>query len=301
MNFPVGRSVYNGVDLSLKQRASHLGIPGVRSANFQVSYSLSRYVSQVQDSDFVNQALDFVNPIRFTGPNALDRTHQVSFGGFFDLPGFLRLGLIGHFYSPVAQNVLFEQSGGGAAGILVTDVTGDGTIGDPIPGANIGSFMRNFGPSGLSRVINNYNSNMAGQPTPAGAALVNAGVFTLADLQSMGGVMQPLAPTTPGAVGLSWLKTFDLNIGWTYKIKDRITVEPSVGVFNIFNFANFDLPGNTQGSTLAFATESTTQSAGTIGGTTTALSSRTNRASLQSGTNGLGAPRAIEWGLKVSF
>jgi hypothetical protein len=288
------------MDLSLKQQASHLGVPGVKSANFQVSYSLSRYISQVQDSDFVNQALDFNNPDRFTGPNALDRTHQISFGGFFDLPAFFRVGLIGHFYSPLPQNVLFEQSGGGSAGILVTDITGDGTIGDPIPGTNIGGFMRNFGPSGLGSVINKYNSTMAGQPTPAGAALVNGGVFTLTDLQAMGGVMQPLATTTPGAVGLSWLKTFDFNIAWVYK-KERFTIEPSVGIFNLFNFANFDIAGNAQGATLAFASESPTQTAGTIGGTTASLTSRTNRASLQSGTNALGAPRAIEWGLKVSF
>ena len=301
MLFPVGRSVYNGMDLSLKQQASHLGLPGVKAANFQVSYSLSRYVSQVQDSDFVTAASDFTNPDRFTGPNALDRTHQFSFGGFFDLPAFFRLGLIGHFYSPLPQNVLFEQSAGGAAAILQTDVTGDGTVGDPIPGTNIGSFMRNFGPSGLSKVINNYNSNMAGQPTPAGAALINGGVFTQADLQAMGGVMQPLASTVSNAVGLGWLKTFDLNIGWTYKIKERVTIEPSVGIFNIFNFANFDLPGNTQGQTLSFASEGATQTAGTIGGTTAALDSRTNRASLQSGTNALGAARSIEWGMKISF
>jgi hypothetical protein len=161
--------------------------------------------------------------------------------------------------------------------------------------------MRDFGPSGLSKVINNYNSTMAGQPTPAGAALIGSGVFTQADLQAMGGTMQPLATTVGNAVGLGWLKTFDLNIGWTYKIKERVTIEPSVGIFNIFNFANFDLPGNTQGSTLSFASEGATQTAGTVGGTTSALDSRTNRASLQSGTNALGAARSIEWGMKISF
>jgi len=311
MLFPEGRSVYNGMDLSLKQQSNNLHIPGVKSASFQVSYSLSKYVSQVADSDFVNTALDYNNPDRFTGPNALDRTHQISFGGFFDLPLAFRLGLIGHFDSPLPQTLALPPSAGGAAGILVTDVTGDGTIGDPIPNTQVGQYMRGISAGGLNNVISRYNATSAGQPTPAGSALINGGIFTLADLQSLGGVQQPLAPTIANPVGLSWLKTFDLNIGWRYKIKERFVIEPSVGIFNIFNFANFDLPGNEQGGVLSLAASSVlgsgspTQPQGTVGGTDAnhndPLFGRTNRASLQSGTNGLGAPRAIEWGLKLSF
>jgi hypothetical protein len=310
MLFPEGRSVYNGMDLSLKQQANHLGIPGVKSANFQASYSLSRYVSQAADSDFVNTAGDYLNPDRFTGPNALDRTQQFSFGGFFDLPLRFRVGLIGHFDSPLPQSILLPNSAGGAAGILVTDVTGDGTIGDPVPGTQIGQYMRGISPTGLGGVINRYNTTNAGQPTPAGSALINGGIFTLADLQSMGGVQQPLAPIIANPAALTWLKSFDLNIGWSYRIKEHVTIEPTVGIFNIFNFANFDLPGNEQGGILNLASSSVlgigsaTQQQGTIGGTNSDITSanfRTNRASLQSGTNGLGAPRAIEWGLKISF
>ena len=311
MLFPEGRSVYNGMDLSLKQQTSHLGVPGIKSASFQVSYSLSKYVSQVADSDFVNTALDYNNPDRFTGPNALDRTHQISFGGFFDLPFAFRLGLIGHFDSPLPQTLFLPPSAGSAAAILVTDVTGDGTVGDPVPKTQVGQYMRGISPGGLNNVITSYNSTFAGQPTPAGSALINGGIFTLADLQAMGGVMQPLAPTIANPVGLSWLKTFDVNVGWRFKIKERFVIEPSVGIFNIFNFANFDLPGNIQGGVLNLAsssvlgTGSATQTQGTIGGTDSnhndPVFGRTNRASLQSGTNGLGAPRAIEWGLKLSF
>jgi len=56
--------------------------------------------------------------------------------------------------------------------------------------------MRSWKPGNLSHFIQQYNSNVAGgsQPaTPSGNALVNAGVFSLAELQSLGGVMQPLA------------------------------------------------------------------------------------------------------------
>src|SRR5262249_29585295 len=158
---------------------------------------------------------------------ALDRTHQISFGGVFDLPAAFRVGLIGHFYSPLAQNAILAQ-GHGAAEILITDLNGDGTTGDPLPGTNYGAFMRDFGVGGLAKVINNYNTNVAGNPTPAGAALIQGGVFSLTDLQALGGVQQPLATVAPGAVGLSWLKTFDFSIGWTYKIKERFSIQPSV-------------------------------------------------------------------------
>ncbi len=310
VNFPEGRSAYNGIDISLKQQTAHLGLPGITNASFQISYSLSRYVSQVADSDFVNQALDFNNPDRFTGPNALDRTHQFSFGGFFDLPLRFRLGLIGHFYSPLPQSFFLPTSAGGGAAILVTDATGDGSVGDPVPGTKLGQFMRGTNASGLNNVIGSYNAKYAGNPTPAGADLISAGVFTLSDLQSIGGVFQPLAPPISNPVGLTWLKTFDLNIGWNYKIKERVTLEPTIGIFNLFNFSNFDIPGNTQSAVLNFASSSVlgigtdTQQVGTIGGTNSDIHSpnfRTNRASLQSGTNALGAPRAIEWGLKISF
>jgi len=315
MGLSEGRSVYNGLDVSLKQQTRHVGIPGVKSANFQVSYSLSRYVSQFLDSDFVNTALDFNNPDRFTGPNALDRTHQFTVGGTFDLPAYLRLGFIGHFFSPLPQTLTLPANFGGAS-ILVSDVTGDGTPGDPLPGTNVGSYMRGISPgNSLNALISNYNSTHAGQPTPAGAALISNGIFTANDLATIGGVQQPLAAPIADVAGLSWLKTFDVNLGWTYTVKERIKIEPTIGIFNIFNFANFDLPGAVQGGALGLSSASVlsgpvfggspTQSQGTVGGTsaniTDPLTYRTNRASLQSGTNALGAPRALEYGLKISF
>ena len=41
------------------------------------------------------------------------------------------------------------------------------------------------------------------------------------------------------------LKTFDLKFSYPRKLGENFTIEPSVSVFNAFNNANFDLPGNT--------------------------------------------------------
>src|SRR5262249_18675371 len=100
MLFPIGRSVYNGLQTSLKQDLSK-SIPGVKHANLQVSYSFSRYVATARHSDFINFPVDNANPLKYTGRNGLDRPHQFSFGGVFDLAVHFRLVVIGHFGRPL--------------------------------------------------------------------------------------------------------------------------------------------------------------------------------------------------------
>lgn len=309
MNFPVGRSVYSGELVSLRKQFATFS-RGVRGASFQVSYAHSRYVSQSDDEDLTPVATDYANPDRFTGPGALDRTHQISIAGHFDLQRSFQLSFISHLFSPLPQTLRFQQSSGGAE-VLVTDVNGDGSTGDLIPGTSVGSYMRGIKATGLSSFISSYNSIMAGganPATPAGTQLTTAGVFSLQELEQMGGVMQPLAATVPDVAGLGWLKTLDLRLGWQHKFGDRFAIMPSVALFNILNFANFDLPGNTQSGVLNFGAGSlspwatTLQPQNTVGGTQSGgISARSNRASLQSGMSAAGAPRAAEWGLKISF
>lgn len=300
---PIGRSVYNGLDVSLKHDSAHFFVPGVKHANYQISYSLSRFVSQVQDQDFVNTATDQNNPLRFTGPNALDRKHQISFGGTFDLPWYTRISLVGHIYSPLSQSLFLPQVQSGGE-IFVTDVTGDGTTGDVVPGTNIGSFQRQFGISGLPGVINNYNSANAGQLTPAGQAVVGSGVMTLADMQALGWVQQPLASVASGAKGLTWFRDFDLKLAWPIKIGERISLEPQVSFYNVFNIANEFLGGNLPLGVLLPGGSGCANclADNVIGGVTGAKSSIDPfRATMQSGTNAFGAPRQIEFGLRLTF
>jgi hypothetical protein len=307
MNFPVGRSVYSGEIVSLKQQITNFS-RGVQRASFQLSYSHSRYVSQSDDDSLANQATDYANPDRFTGPSALDRTHQFSIGAHFDLQKSLQVSFISHLFSPLPGTLRFQQSSG-AAEVLVTDWNGDGTTGDIIPGSNVGSYMRNIKASGLQSFINTYNSNTAGgAQTPAGQQLITSGVFSLQELQQIGGVMQPLAAAVPDPAGMGWLKTFDIRVGWEHKLGERFTIVPSIALFNALNFANFDLPGNTQNGVLNFGAGSLSpwatalQPQNTIGGTSVAgVTGRSNRASLQSGMSAAGAPRSVEWGLKILF
>ena len=59
---------------------------------------------------------------------------------------------------------------------------------------------------------------------------MNAGVFSLQELQSMGGVLQPLAASVPNVAGLGWFKTFDVRLGWEHHLGDRVTIDPSLSL-----------------------------------------------------------------------
>jgi Carboxypeptidase regulatory-like domain len=322
--YPVGRSVYNAMDVKLVDNVK-APFRGVKYLNFQFAYSLSRFTNcgaglttsagtspAAADQDFVNPTIDNNRPCGFSGPSALDRTHQFSFGGYADLPGHFRLGTIFHFDSPLASALAVPTTGIGPGEIFRTDFTGDGTVGDPVPGTKQGSFMRGVSLSGLSNVVNTYNNNVADNLTPAGQLLVSQGLFTAQQLGagnqlcvnnpsgvSAGaacGVAPTLSPVVPGEVGLTWLKTFDMSLTWIGKVnvKEReLSFEPSVSFYNLFNFANFNIPGNVLSGIL-------TGGAGSLNGTTYA-DANSVRVGVGTGVFALGAPRTIEFGLKLTF
>jgi hypothetical protein len=310
--YPIGRSVYSGLQTSLRTNV-HNPFPGATSLNLQVSYAFSRYVSTARDNDFINFAQDNNSPTKYIGPNGLDRKHQLSFGGYMGLPKGLQISFASHFSSPLPSNVNLPTSGA-AGGIFQADITGDGTgdgsfgsnggLGDLLPGTNVGAFGRSLTVSGLNQKITAFNNNFVGQATPAGQDLINSGLFTLSQLQQLGGVIGgnvtgcgntycPLQLAPPGAVGQAWLKTFDLGLSWAHKFRERVELRPGFTFFNVFNFANFDGPGVPFSSVLD-------GSNGSPNGTTNPQPNSL-RLGLGSGVNAQGAPRQIEFAVKLTF
>lgn len=101
-----------------------------------------------------------------------------------------------------------------------------------------------------------------------------------------------------GEVGLTWLKTLTSSLTWVGSVPigdKRLTIEPSISFYNLFNFANFNSTGNVLSGVL-------TGTPGSINGTSPSFAD-TNSVRIGAGTGvfNLGAPRTIEFGLKFTF
>ncbi len=301
---PVGRSTYNGLQTKLTENVRD-PFRGVRVMNMQIAYALSRFdnsgggvspdanvTASSGDQDFIVPALDQQNVNRYYGPSTLDRTHQLSFGGYMTFKGGLELGLVAHFDSPLSTTLTVPNTASGAGEIFRTDFTGDGSTQDPLPGTGVGAFGRSINAGNINSVISKYNSTVAGNPTPAGQTLVSSGLMATSDLLALGAVAPtvPLAPTDQ--VNFPWLKAFDITVGYTYKF-ERVTFRPQVGFYNLFNFANFDLPTSMMSGLL-------TGSAGSINGTNY-NGQFVNRVGVGTGVYALGSPRQTEFTLKIDF
>jgi hypothetical protein len=307
---PIGRSVYNGLDVVLRSDLrSPVGF--IHHLNAQVSYSLSRFKSQATDGDFINGALDYNNPGKFIGPGSLDRTHQLSAGVIMDFPGGVRANFIAHWYTALPQTITFNAPGN-AEDIFQYDTTGDGQTGiAPVPGSQVGSFGRDIKGGDLNNFLTQYSTKFGNQLTPAGQALVAAGLFTSDQLQALCAITPSLtpanncasaypdlqlAPAPAGQVGNGNFFTFDLRLGWSIKpIRrwERLRIEPQAAFYNLFNHKNYNGPDNLLSGVLD-------GSVGSINNTTKA-----DRApfetGLGSGVFAIGAPRSMEFGIKVNF
>jgi hypothetical protein len=312
---PISRSVYNALQTKLTQNVVN-PLPGLKAANFQISYSFSKFVNPMgfqgnvpaaapvgnSDQDFVLSAADNTNPLRYMGPSLLDRTHQLSFGGSFTVPYGFRLGLIGHFYSPLSSPVVIGSTGSGGQ-IFQTDFTGSGVPSDPIPGTTNGSLNRQFSLSGLNNVIDNYNLTVAGHPTPAGQLLVSNGLFTASQLAAIGATPPIISQAATDQLAIPWVRAMDLKLSWSHHFGERVTVEPSFGIYNLFNFTNYNIPPSAMnawvdagGAGSSVNSVHTTPQPGEIG-----PESLVYRTGLGTGVFGLGSPRVMEFGMRVAF
>ena len=315
MLFPIGRSVYNALQVKLTTQWNN-PLPGVKTVNAQVSYAYSRAVAAVRDVDFIANAYDFRNP-GLSGPNGLDRTHQFSAGATFSMKYGAEMSFITHWNSPLPADIKLATPASAVGAIFTSDLTGDGSYagntlgqsGDLLPGTKPGGFGRDFGVGGLTQLINSYNTTIAGKTlTPAGQALVDAKLFTQAQLFALGATPQPIADPPPGEVGLDSFFTFDARIGWNiHPVKkwERLQFSPQVNIYNLFNRQNYDSPSLPLSGILngapGFLNGTTAHNQAGCTTDATKCTGRTNLIGLGSGVFALGAPRSLEFGFRVIF
>jgi hypothetical protein len=308
---PIGRSGYDALQVVLQQQKSHPA-PGILTSNVQISYNLSRIVTASAGTgnpadQFFAGATPWNNddPNRYIGRSPLDHTNELSFGGSLGLKYGLQVAMIGHFFSAPAQSLTLDATQGGTAQIFQTDVDGDGTTGDLVPGSGPGYYEHQIKGGNLNTLINNYNATSAGQPTPAGQALIAAGLLTQQQLVALGGVQQPLAAAPSNPLNNAALRTFDFSANYPIRLsrfREGLSIVPGVAMYNVFNMSNFNsipsIPNNSTGILL------NTADAGTPGyynGPNDQSVLNQARIVRNSGTFDQGGPRTTEFKLQVNF
>ncbi|MGI4854462.1 MAG: carboxypeptidase regulatory-like domain-containing protein [Janthinobacterium lividum] len=308
---PVGKSGYDALQMVFRQVASH-PLPGIVSSNIQISYALSRIVATntggangTSDAYFSGLSWDNDNPGGIIGRASLDHKHEVNFGGSMHIKYGLQAGIIGHFYSAPPTSLTLDSGNVLVNGnIFQSDINGDGTTGDLLPGTGPGDYMHRVKPGNLQGAISGFNQNFAGRVTPAGQTLLNNGLMTQSQLTALGGVIQPIANVgSTRAIGNPTFRSMDVNVSYPIplaRFREGLSLEPAIAFYNVGNFANFSTLGGTLiNTTDAGGTVNTTES--TISGPNSFAVQNGQREVRGSGTFSQGAPRVAEFQLKLNF
>lgn len=317
MYSPSGRTKYVGWHTAFKTSGGRLA-PGIRHWDLAVSYTYSKYQTNVAaangsggDFSLLSRAEDYISPhTGHFGSSGLDRRNMFTVAPTLDLPRGPRLSILAQYASPLALSArLPQKDGGGVAGeIFRTDATGDGTVGDLMPGTTLGA-LGGYSGNDLGNAIDYYNNNYAGRLTFAGAALIlpngsTPALFTSDQLSKLGALYPFLQPVPGHSASATWLRTIDVRLSWPFRVGERVRLEPNVAAFNVFNFANFGGAGRQLNGVLDGAPGSSLNNAsspGTCGNSVAFCTSRLDRVLPGSGTYGLGAPRQIEFGVRIIF
>ncbi len=308
---PIGRSGYDAFQVVFRQQTSH-PIPGIERSNIQLSYNLSRIVSSSNNSTgdqfFSNPSWSNDNPTQFIGRALLDRKHQVSFGGSFLMKYGPEIGIIGHFYSALPQTLTLDATASPVANIFTSDLDGDGTVGDLAPGTLPGDYMHRVKPTTLGSYIGNFNSTYAGRITPAGQALVNAGLLTQAQLVALGATVHKLpvgftgnAPYDPDFRQVDITFSYPIRIAkYAHVLGESALLEPKIAFYNVGNFSNFG--GNSGNPAVSpFGGNLGQSGSGSLNGPSGFQDYNNVRVVRQSGTYDQGSPRTTEFQLRLSF
>lgn len=268
------------------------------SKNFQytVSYALARNEGTAPDGLGLGGAPLVNRNVKANfGPTALDRTQRLVANGIVNLPWGFRASLISTWFSGLPQNITVGSA----------DLNGDGVNGSLLPGTHRGSLGRDVSSvSKLNSLIVAYNTTRAGKSLPRGG-------------------LAPYVLELPGNTrfGDSFISQ-DLQLSKLVSIKERLKLEFTAQMFNLFNISN--LVGSSGLPTSAFSGVLTTVNANTAGlptgftlasggslmnaagtralaGVDRATAFGSFSAVRQSIPTGTGLPRAAQFGFRLRF
>ena len=117
---------------------------------------------------------------------------------------------------------------------------------------------------------------------------LSAGAFTPDQLTALGATLTSVQPAPSGQVNNDSLINTDIRFSKVFKIKERLSIEPMVEIFNLFNVANYDTLSSSLDGSIGDPN-------GTPKGTVP------NRVGSGSGSFAPGVQRAFQFGIRVSF
>lgn len=249
-----GFSLYSAIQAKLTGRVTR-DFWFLHHMSYQASYAFGHSLATCAAGrvEFITNTCDnrIINNENYFGHTGFSLKHIFGAGFLMDLPGGVGLSVGTSFSSRGPASLTLPALGGitGANTMFTTDLNGDGGAGstprgDILPGVKLGDWGRGVSNiKELNQLISQYNSTVAGHPTPNGQALIDAGIFTEAQLKSLKAVFPviPLVPANNPDPFASNPLEFTMRITRPIKIENayivhNLQIEPYVDIFNVFNY-----------------------------------------------------------------
>jgi hypothetical protein len=194
-----GREDYKALLVKLEKRFSN-------RFQFTAAYAYSRLRG-------FNYGRDITNPFAFPGYNGGDLPNAFTFSGVANLPWGFNLGLIATLQSGAPLSASIPGSNN-------SDLNGDGTNNDYLPGTGFNSVNRDVNKDKLRQLVEAYNTNFAGKNAPRG------------------GQFPRLALPSDFNLGDSF-QSYDVRLSKEFNLyTERAKLELVGEVFNLFNISN---------------------------------------------------------------
>jgi len=249
-----GFSLYSAVQAKLVGRVTDK-LKIFKNVSYQVSWALGHSLATCSAvrAEFITNTCDnrTIGNKTYFGHNAFSLKNILGAGVLADVPGGVSISMGGSFSSRGPANINVPALGGvtGANAMFTTDLNGDGGTGtsprgDTLPGLRLNDWGRGVSSfKELNQLITAYNQSVAGTATPSGQALIDAGIFTLAQLKALKAVSPtiPLVPENNPDPFASLPLDVTMRITRAIKIENayvvhNLVIEPYLDVFNLFNY-----------------------------------------------------------------
>ncbi|MFN7944506.1 MAG: carboxypeptidase regulatory-like domain-containing protein [Blastocatellia bacterium] len=237
----LGRSNYNAMVITLHQRLAH-------GLTFDFNYTLGKSLDQIGGiQNFVSQLSSSFDADIDYGPSDFDFRHIINANGLYDLPfGKGRRFSTGNWLDQVIGGWHISGIYQASSGLPLTIVQGTQVYGAGLVfGNNTGAI-----PTGKLSYDNSIKSGVAGSGgvgTSGDPARKGTGLNLFSDPQSVLKGFRSINIATDGRQGRGLLRglprwQFDLSIGKTTQIYERLKFSLTFDFLNVFNHVNFADP-----------------------------------------------------------